>query len=341
MIFIGSPFRASTIATMAAAQNIEATSSCGGFDAHAEATVLREAMQTILRDLKQGDGEGTGLSASFLVGLLADSPAGLHVGADGDGNNYDSDAPLYEQMRGLPRRPFYHEVCKRLSAIQGCNNRRCDAATDAFLPATHFGVTELQSMSLLVPDPPMDMTSVEECVKWLQNAKEGNIMALLGLRRTVGTVSECFPTASDHAGYDDTKEGYLFPPSPSQLFESSRRVNKPGTKANLTVAARALAKHAHRGAEGFFGSISGGDAQKNNHAEQVVSKLIKEAAWINIHAFGGVDDARPVVEVRVEEGYGARWSAVWTTDAFTPTDIQFRGFLKPNSEDGHESRWRH
>ena len=133
---------------------------------------------------------------------------------------------------------------------------------------------------------------------------------------------------------------FLFPPSRSQLLASSRQLHKPDTKSSLTVSARALSKHAHRGSDGFFGVVQGSESQKNEHADGVVQKLIREAAWINIHAFGGVDETRPVVEVRTAEGYGARWSARWKK-THSPEDVQFRGFLEPTMDDGHESRWRH
>mmetsp|Transcript_50451 Transcript_50451/g.129996 ORF Transcript_50451/g.129996 Transcript_50451/m.129996 type:complete len:99 (+) Transcript_50451:481-777(+) len=42
---------------------------------------------------------------------------------------------------------------------------------------------------------------------------------------------------------------------------------------------------------------------------------------------------QPVLEVRMKEGYGARW--------YIDTPITFRGFLEPQMEGGHEKRWRH
>eukprot|EP00569_Conticribra_weissflogii_P007924 CAMPEP_0171352500 /NCGR_PEP_ID=MMETSP0878-20121228/41742_1 /TAXON_ID=67004 /ORGANISM="Thalassiosira weissflogii, Strain CCMP1336" /LENGTH=59 /DNA_ID=CAMNT_0011858145 /DNA_START=26 /DNA_END=201 /DNA_ORIENTATION=- len=55
----------------------------------------------------------------------------------------------------------------------------------------------------------------------------------------------------------DYAEMYLLPPSIDQLIHSSRKFHKPNSKSHLTVAARALAKHAHRGEEVFFGIIKG------------------------------------------------------------------------------------
>lgn len=185
------------------------------------------------------------------------------------------------------------------------------------------------------------MKSVEECTKWLREAGENGIIATLGMRRTIGTVSKCFGCPSSTSNEDDSAKQYLFPPSASQLIASTRRLHKPDMKSKLTVAARALAKHAHRGQDAFFGAVRGSEREKNEHAEGVVRRLISEGAWINVHAFGGVDETRPVVEVRTVEGYGARWSAVWPENAFSPEDVRFRGFLEPNREGGHEDRWRH
>mmetsp|Transcript_25127 Transcript_25127/g.54314 ORF Transcript_25127/g.54314 Transcript_25127/m.54314 type:complete len:215 (+) Transcript_25127:91-735(+) len=164
---------------------------------------------------------------------------------------------------------------------------------------------------------------------------------------TTTTTTPTTATISSPRIINHKKKQYLLPPSISQLIASSRKRHKPNTQSSLTVAARALAKHAHRSSSsstannGFFGRSKGSEFQKNEHAERMVRRLIEEAVWINVHAFGGVDESRPVVEARVVEGYGARWSGVWRQSAFRVEDVCFRGFLEPNVEDGHENRWRH
>ena len=232
----------------------------------------------------------------------------------------DATKPLHEQLRGVPQRPFYREISRRLSII--C---KYESNELPFLPASHFRVTELQCMNSLAPDP-LQITSFEDCTKWLQEANDNNILATLGLRRTVGTVTKGSEGTAVDADCTET-ECPLFPPSISQLLESSQQLHRPNSKSSLTVAARALAKHAHRGAAGFFGIVQGSESQKNEHANAVVERLMKEAVWINIHAFGGIDEQRPVMEVRTMEGYGARWCAVWDEE---PDDVRFRGFLEPN-----------
>ena len=102
--------------------------------------------------------------------------------------------------------------------------------------------------------------------------------------------------------------------------------------ARLTVAARALHKHADRGTERFWGSAAGPEAAKNAHARAVLERVLAEAVWLNAHCTGGL--AEPLFEARVPEGYGARW-------ALTADGARFRGFLEPPMEDGHAKRWRH
>lgn len=300
------------------------------------AEAMREALQSILLRTECGS-----MSKQFVECLLME-PRDVDIGHDdhiqpicnpGDGR------PLYEQMRGVPRRPYYAELSQRLSAIKSYRSKSSaenSVESLPFLKAAHFGVVELQCLNALIPEPPMQLASWQECSKWINKAGESGILATLGMRRTVGTVSKCFDATAQHGPHC-----YLLPPSRSQLLASSRELHRPNSKSCLTVGARALAKHAHRGCERFFGMCQGSESEKNEQAEVVVKRLIDEAAWINIHAFGGVDESQPVMEVRTAEGYGARWSAVWRDTAFNAEDVQFRGFLEPQMEGGHENRWRH
>lgn len=101
------------------------------------------------------------------------------------------------------------------------------------------------------------------------------------------------------------------------------------TASNLSVGARSLTKHAHRSSEGFWGKISGTDAMKNSSAQDLLRRLLNEAVWINIHC---LPNEEPVVEVRVSQGYGARWLIA---------KKMFRGFVEPMMEGGHEKGWKH
>ena len=290
------------------------------------AAAMHEALQNLLFGDANQNNDERALSQPFIEGLLIQSSDDDQLFTSDDGSTNcireTCDEPLWHRLRGLPRRPFYRELSHRLSTI-----RQYNADALPFLPASHFGVTELQSTSL--PEPPQQITSVDDCTKWLQHVDESTILAFLGMRRTVGTVSKCF--SANESDLKATEMHFLFPPSRSQLLASSRQLHKPDTKSSLTVSARALSKHAHRGSDGFFGVVQGSESQKNEHADGVVQNLIREAAWINIHAFGGVDETKPVVEVRTAEGYGARWSARWKK-THSPEDAQFRGFLEPTMD---------
>ena len=137
------------------------------------------------------------------------------------------------------------------------------------------------------------------------------IQALLGCRRTAGTIEQ-------------------LPPAPAALVTAFTRRHSPS--APLTVGARALAKHVHRSPKGFWAdgtiSLRGSDAQKNAHALALLEGLLRDAVWMNVHALpGGNAEGQTkvaVFELRQREGYGARWSA----DGLT-----FRGFVEPQAWD--------
>lgn len=238
-------------------------------------------------------------------------------------NHHDdpSTIALCHQLRGLPQRPLYKEISRRLQIIQqyyGGSNKD-DEVLLCFLPASHFGLTESHSLNELIPPPPLTILDIDECTRWIQNAGQDGIYAILGCRRTRGTIQ-----------LSSSPPSYLIPPTVPHLLDASRKLHKPDTKSSLTVAARALAKHAHRGTERFFGILNGSEAQKNEHADRVIQRLIDEAMWINIHCFGGIDVSNPVMEIRTYDGYGARWSGEWRSNVLSLVNVEFRGFLEPH-----------
>jgi hypothetical protein len=79
-----------------------------------------------------------------------------------------------------------------------------------------------------------------------------------------------------------------------------------------------------------LGIPKGSEAQKNEHADRVIQRLIDEAMWMNIHCFGGIDESNPVMEIRTYDGYGARWSGKWRSNVFSLVNVEFRGFLEPH-----------
>ncbi|TMX00590.1 hypothetical protein EJD97_000505 [Solanum chilense] len=97
----------------------------------------------------------------------------------------------------------------------------------------------------------------------------------------------------------------------------------------LTDGARALSKHVNRSSDKYWGSFCGSDSDKNRNALDVIRNLITCSCWMNIHI---VPPHGVVFEIRVDNGYGARWSK---------DGSKFIGFLEPYMEDGHSKGWRH
>ena len=122
---------------------------------------------------------------------------------------------------------------------------------------------------------------------------------------------------------------------------------------------------------GYFGTIKGNGEYQNKITNEILCNMLDAATWINIHSFSGREYEKdgPILEIRVAEGYGARWTATnnnyWTKTTTATTIagfsssrndnsdnnsneggsgdgvLQFRGFLEPQMEDGHEKKWRH
>jgi len=77
--------------------------------------------------------------------------------------------------------------------------------------------------------------------------------------------------------------------------------------------------------EGWCGV--GPESEKNELAKSTLKRLMKHAIWMNIHLA-----PFPTFEIRVSDGYGARWVA---------DGSQFQGFLEPPMDDGYLKKWRH
>ncbi|XP_015583632.1 uncharacterized protein LOC8284754 isoform X2 [Ricinus communis] len=138
------------------------------------------------------------------------------------------------------------------------------------------------------------------------------IQSLLGIAHTVGTISDALP------------------PSRSTLLSSFTLPYRPNVKGSaLTHGARALAKHSERCSIKYWGILDGSNSNKNMLALNVINRLIASCRWSNVHI---VPQHGAVFEIRVADGYGARWSEDGT---------QFIGFLEPHFEDGYEKGWKH
>jgi hypothetical protein len=129
-----------------------------------------------------------------------------------------------------------------------------------------------------------------------------NLLVLLGQRMTPASLTDA--TA--------------MPPPRAKLMCSAM---KPFSDADrLSVAGRALAKHAPRSSGTFWGQISGGTDEKNATAERQLLHILDNTTWWNV--FGHYKHVR-VFEARVVTGHGARWGH---------GGDEFIGFLEPFSE---------
>jgi hypothetical protein len=129
-----------------------------------------------------------------------------------------------------------------------------------------------------------------------------NLLVLLGQRMTPASITD--------AG--------AVPPTRAKLLASA---GKPHSGADrLTVAGRALAKHAHRSTEAFWGTLTGSTDEKNAAAERILDRIIDDATWWNV--FGHFEHGL-VYEARVPTGHGARWGQ---------GGEEFIGFLEPFDE---------
>ncbi|CAI2373297.1 unnamed protein product [Moneuplotes crassus] len=154
---------------------------------------------------------------------------------------------------------------------------------------------------------------------WLIEIKPRGMWTMLGLRTTTG--SQDHLTLPSRGSLLDSFNALNTPPEKSK----SKKIKKPSI---LTVGAKALSKHGHRGKEGYWGSITGKESAKNERANEKALMILDDCVWINMHV---LPHKEYILEMRVQECYGIRW-----TD--TPT---FRGLLEPQMKDGHEKGWKH
>ncbi|CAH8333309.1 unnamed protein product [Eruca vesicaria subsp. sativa] len=146
----------------------------------------------------------------------------------------------------------------------------------------------------------------------LSGLNYAGVQSLLGLSHTTGSIS------------------HALPPPRSLLLSSFMIPYKPKIKGcRLSHGARALSKHVDRSSDRFWGVLSGSDSDKNRLAMDIINSFIGQCCWMNIHI---VPPHGEVFEIRVVQGYGARWCRDGT---------KFIGFLEPYSEDGHSMAWKH
>lgn len=91
---------------------------------------------------------------------------------------------------------------------------------------------------------------------------------------------------------------------------------------------------------GWWGIPSGPVGKINENSVKLFWKIVNGATWRNLH---WLPHQVLVYEVRVPAGYGMRWSQDRSAnqDIVTERPWNFRGFLEPQMENGHEVGWRH
>jgi hypothetical protein len=131
----------------------------------------------------------------------------------------------------------------------------------------------------------------------MERARTANLLVLLGQRRTPATLT-------GPAG---------IPPTAAELLAAAEGTHRD----RLTVAARALAKHAGRSGDHFWGDPRGPVAGQNAAAAAVVRRILAGRTWWNVFGHFAHD---VVFEARLPSGHGARWADGGAT---------FVGFLEP------------
>uniref|UniRef100_A0A0E0DNL2 ASCH domain-containing protein n=1 Tax=Oryza meridionalis TaxID=40149 RepID=A0A0E0DNL2_9ORYZ len=105
-------------------------------------------------------------------------------------------------------------------------------------------------------------------------------------------------------------------------------VSKPTAQPYITMT-ELLASLGSDGLGRLLGMVKTADVRKNQLASEIIDRLLRECCWMNIHL---TQPYGPVYEIRVHEGYGARWSQ---------DGSKFIGFLEPYSPEGFSKGWKH
>lgn len=147
------------------------------------------------------------------------------------------------------------------------------------------------------PDVPVQLANA------LAAAGVKNLLVLLGQRMTPASVTDAS----------------ALPPAREKLLASALRPHSPADR--LSVAARALAKHAPRSTGTFWGSVTGSADEKNATARRLLEQILDQTTWWNV--FGHYKHVL-VYEARVATGHGARWGH---------GGDEFIGFLEPFEEE--------
>jgi hypothetical protein len=163
------------------------------------AAAVKGALENLLlgRTCKDVDDTGGTISHALIRALLEEPPADDVINETSPSHQHQSSCngtlpsttALCHQLRGLPKMPLYKEISHRLQIIQQYSKgHNDDAALPCFLPASHFGLTEMCTLNELIPPPPQSSMDFDGCIRWFLQAGNDGICALLGCRRTIGTI---------------------------------------------------------------------------------------------------------------------------------------------------------
>lgn len=231
----------------------------------------------------------------------------------------NADSNQRKTILGYPSFPLYRDLGTMLRLWM--DNRSCpvlDLPKYDLLDEKTYVESRLAKFKSITPlleglETLWDIWAVEERKFRIRDimvtlGKRG-LMDLFGVRNTVGTRE-------------------IFPPPRKVMEEAFTKKHSPN--AELSVGARALAKHHHRDqTDSWWGICTGNEKAKNKNALDNMNKVLDNATWINIH---WLPQDVIIMEARHGDGYGARWS---------PDGKEFRGFLEPQMVDGHTVGWRH
>ncbi|WP_166822266.1 pentapeptide repeat-containing protein [Thalassoroseus pseudoceratinae] len=133
----------------------------------------------------------------------------------------------------------------------------------------------------------------------LQSVPASDLLVLMGQRLTTASVS-------DHRA---------IPPDRRVLVDAALQPCHPSN--SLSVAARALEKHAIRSDNDYWPKPQGAPADRNAEAIRIVETLLDDCTWWNVFTHYKHE---LVYEVRRPSGHGARWAS---------DGREFIGFLDP------------
>jgi hypothetical protein len=179
---------------------------------------------------------------------------------------------------------------------------RLEAGPGAERPSPHFAAETTPPVGPVAAQVSGAVGSPVELAAALERIGLDGLLLLLGQRRTSASLTD----------------ERAIPPTDAELLTSANRRHHPNDE--LTVAARALAKHAHRSPDRFWGEATGPTAARNVHAAGVLTRILAGRTWWNVFGHFTHDT---VFEARLPSGHGARWGHAGTA---------FVGFLEPFDE---------